>query len=204
MNETGPLSNSMSRRGARAALRAFGTLAFVLTFSAMVNAAPPHVFAPGDKLASADLNQNFSDLNGRVSNLEAPPAFLQSVSSAPETAGGLGEPHAYSAIAVMITPGTWLIEAHATIFTTMSTDGVQLGLRNVTTSADIEPSRSGAVQTTAASSAVALSTTAVVSVGVPTAIQMKAYPNGSSVVNFGSTVLTGFAAQQRLSAVKLR
>ena len=192
-----------ARARARVALRAGGALAFLLTFSAIVNAAPPHVWAPGDKLASADLNKNFSEVDARLATIEAPPAFLQSVSGVAE-AGGIGEAYVYSAVSVLLTPGTWLVEAHATISTTMSTDGVQLGLRNTTTSTDIDPSRSAAAQTTAVDVAVALTTTAVVTVATATEIQMKAYPHGTSVVHFGSANLPGFTEKQRLFAVKLR
>lgn len=58
------------RPGRSMTLRIGGALFFLIGFGTVVNAAPPHTFAPGETLTAANLNQTFNDLDGRIKKLE--------------------------------------------------------------------------------------------------------------------------------------
>jgi hypothetical protein len=63
------------RSGPRRGLtfRVAASLVFLVASSAVVNADPPHVFAPGETLTAANLNAGFAALDQRVSKLEKGP-----------------------------------------------------------------------------------------------------------------------------------
>jgi len=164
-------------------------------------AAPKHTFVSGAKVSAADMNENFADLDARLAKLEV----AQDVESMSVTneAGMLSTDYVYTAATITLTPGTWLVEAHATLYSTGNADGKALGLFDGTNNVDIPASKSGIADAVAVNVPQSFATSKVITVTAPTIIRMKAYRNGGSILNFGY-LNTGIAPAQRLLAVRLK
>ena len=134
-----------------------------------------------------------------------PTVVLEAFSDVAESEPTAGVPLVYSHALVNLTPGTWLVEASATVFATGNADEIGLSLFDVTTNVDI-PGSLGGIASSSINQNVPLSTSKSITVSVPTLIEMKATANGGSVVNFGN--LGGGAGlktgQMRIFAIKVQ
>lgn len=127
--------------------------------AAVALAAVPKTFVGGETLTAADLNANFTALDGRATALEASTADLEgrlgSVEAAPTsitvagTAAEVGtasnSPTIYSHADLVLPAGTWLVQGYAALMIAVNDDGVGLGLFDVTANADV-PSSFGAIE----------------------------------------------------------
>lgn len=188
----------------------------------------PNTFEAGQTLKAADLNENFTALEARaaaaedaaqdalerVATLEAAPEYLVETASDGQT-GEYAEDVVYEAMEVTLQPGTWLVEATATLSTTSQSDAVQLGLWNHTTGAEVAASRGAAATSEALEggyfcgaqpcSVVPTSASAVLTVTTPTTIRVKGYRNGSSTLTVGRPIdAVVLAPLNRISALRLR
>lgn len=186
-----------------------GAFLFIIGLCAVVNAAPAHTSSRGEILTATNLNETFSGLDARIAKVEAlPEAPLESVSDAPATGtiptgGADGTPLVYPGVTLTLTPGTWLVEAYASVYPTGNRDTLQLGLYNATTNAQVSQSRSG-VGVVELGMLIPLFTSKVLTVSTKTDIRMIAYPNGSSAPNVGGAGSIRLPEPQRMTAVKLR
>jgi hypothetical protein len=154
----------------------------------------------GQALKAADLASNFTSLDARVGTLEQAPTVLESASDT-DLAGAMSTNTLYTPVSLTLTPGTWLVQAFATLSSTMNSDQKALGLYNETAGADVPNSRSG-IGTATMGDSESYTTSKVIVVVADTVIRMKAFRQGASIVNFGSAaVMTG--GRQRMLAVKL-
>ncbi len=216
------LSKSWKRSRARRGWMTALTVPIVVGAAAIASADVPKTWSGGETLTAVDLNANFDALDAaiaalgqRVEALEAPPTVLEATSSTSETSE-LSQDLVYQSMELALSPGTWRIDAFATVATTVRPDGVQIGLWDDTNGEEIQGSR-GPYGTTVSSSpyglfepcdgsitfcsALPLTTSKVVTLNVATTIRLAAFRNGDSRVQ-----LTPGAVVQpahRLVATKL-
>jgi hypothetical protein len=178
-----------------------GACAAIVLGASVAYAAVPNTFTDGDALSAQKMNDNFTSLDTRLTKLEAPPVTLEQQSTS-ALVGTLGAPLVYTNAKITLTPGTWLIEASTTVFTTSNGDSVALSLYDATAGADV-PSSAGPInQGAGVGLSFPLTTSKIMTVAANTDIEMKASPNGSSTINFNFT--GNLTAAHRLSAVRLR
>jgi hypothetical protein len=183
-------------RGAFIAGAMIGTLGI-----GVAAAAPKHTFVSGTKVSAADMNENFADLDARLAKVEVA-QDVEAMSVANET-GMVSTDYVYTAATITLTPGTWLVEAHATLYSTGNPDGKALGLFDATNNLDVPASKSGVAEAVGVNTAQSFATSKVITVTAPTVIRMKAYRNGGSILNFGY-LNSGLVPAQRLLAVRLK
>jgi hypothetical protein len=110
----------------------------------------------------------------------------------------------YTSLSLALTPGTWFVQAFATLSSTDNRDAKALGLYNETAAADVASSRSG-ISVANLGEPESFTTSKVIVVAVNTVIRMKAFRNGNSRVNFAPTAALGLlAGRQRMIALKLK
>src|SRR4051812_38193864 len=86
--------------------------------SAIAYASVPHMFATNETLTADNLNGNFNALDSRLSAVEttAGSAFgVLEMASDVNQAGAMGADLVYTAVSLTLTPGTWLVEAYASV-----------------------------------------------------------------------------------------
>jgi hypothetical protein len=178
-----------------------GACAGIVLGASVAYATVPNTFMDGDVLSAQKMNDNFTSLDTRVTKLEAPPVTLEQQSTS-ALAGTLGTPLVYTNAKITLTPGTWLIEASATVSTTNNADSVALSLYDVTGGADVPTSAGPINQGAGVGLTFPLTTSKILTVAANTDIEMKASQNGSSTINFNFT--GNLTAAHRLSAVRVR
>jgi hypothetical protein len=177
---------------------------------AALAATVPHMFGSGTVISSSAVNDNFASLDSRSNALEAANATAAKVlttSSSTTLTLAASSDGPYAGLALTLPAGTWLVQGQATLFTTVSSDFVRLGLYNGTTAAAIAGSISPATITASVNAGVALFTPPVViTVTASTTIQLMGYRNGASTLSFGAptNLSTATAADtQRITAISL-
>lgn len=182
----------------RQRMAAIAAVALVVVGTAGVAFAGPLVtFNPGDPLKAADLNNNFDGLDARIGTLETTaPTSLEATSNTPESSSAVSADLVYQSASLNLTPGTWLVEGSASVFTTYAADAVQVGLWDDTSSAEVPNSR-GPVQVTAPvggascngpysnCTSVAAHSSALITISSNTTVKIKAFRNGTSRVWIG-------------------
>lgn len=154
--------------------------------------------ANGQTVSAAQLKQNLDEIQTRLVALEAP-SIVEATSDAPNW-GSQGQDFVHPSLFLDLQPGTWLIQAHATVNTLYNTDAVALALYNGTTATEVTASRGGVDNTN--DGAVALTTSKAVTITSPTRFYIKGIRNGASAVYFGfGGNITG---HHRMSAVRIR
>lgn len=182
-----------------------GLSAGVLGLSALAYATVPNTFNAGDPLSSSKVNANFTQLDTRLAALEKPstPNFIEQESDSKQT-GSLGRPLVYTGVQLSLGPGTWLVNAFATVYSTVAPDGLVLGIYDATAGSEVAQSRGGVMDTRATDTTTWLQTSKVITLTATHTIEMIVIPNGRSTPNFGgagtAVVLSG---QQRMYAVQL-
>lgn len=177
----------------------------------LATAEVPHTFEPGQTLTAADLNENFNDLDTRVSQVEAVPTSLTVTGTAAQNGTVAYAPTVYTHADLVLPPGTWLVQGYAGLTLALNDDGVGLGLFNVTANANV-PNSVGPIQTLRASDPyqVGLSTAqTLITVSAPTTLRLKAIQNGNSIptfFDFDNPLVAPLAAlgPHKLTAIKLR
>jgi len=179
--------------------------AVVIAGAAVVYASVPHAFVTNETLTADNLNNNFAALDTRVTTLETGATAIGSVlemASDVNQTGAASADLVYASVSVTLTPGTWLVEAYASLSANV-VEGVELGLYDTTNSADIPNARGGVMAATLANNPVALHTSKVLTVTAATTIQIKGYRNGASTLTFGyANALAG--GRNRIMAVRLK
>lgn len=170
----------------------------VVGIAAAAQADVPKVWTAGEVLSAEALNLDFSALDERLTALEsAAPTVIEATSETTESSTAVYTDVVYQALSIDLTPGTWRVDALATLTTTVSPDAVQIGLWNDTTGEEIAASRSPMASTVSfeaggagsycpnGCSAVSVSTSKVITVTAPTKVRIKAFRNGNSRVWVG-------------------
>ena len=177
----------------------------VFTFASVAFAGVPNTFTSGETLTAADLNANFTALDGRVTTLEAAPPIL-SLGSAAGEAGVTSTDTVYTHADLQVAAGTWLVFGNAVLEESFP-DDCALGLYDVTAGATI-PGSVGAPQAVQAGTAaqVGFTMSHVVTLAAPTTLRLVAWRNGASIVSFSDLTGTPAAAilPHKLEAVQLR
>ncbi|MFO0553433.1 MAG: hypothetical protein U0271_33935 [Polyangiaceae bacterium] len=202
-------------RAQRISAALIGAFLGVAVCAKLATAQVEHVFTPGQTLTAADLNENFNGLDTRVSQLEAAPTVLEASSDTTE-AGNVSENLVVQGMSLDLTPGTWRVDAFASVGTSVNPDSVQIGLWNATTDTEIQGARSPMAVSTSLSSnplapcdgtttfctTLAMTTTKIITVSTTTKIRLAAFRNGLSrvVLASGNSALS---AGHRLLATKL-
>ena len=174
----------------------------------------PNTFVAGQTLKARDLNANFAALDARIATFEAAPTHLVSTGNEVQT-GAYSADLVYEGMEVTLQPGTWLVDATATLSSSVQSDAVQLGLWDQTNAVDVPDSR-GASATSAALNGgdfcgagscllTPTSASAVITVAASTTVRVKAFRNGSSTLTVGppNTAIV-LAPLNRISALRLR
>lgn len=120
--------------------------------------------------------------------------------------GDLSTDLVYTSADLALVPGTWLVTAQASVFTTMNTDSVAIGIFDATRNADV-PQSVSAASVSAQSIPVGLTTSKVLTVSTDTILRIKAFRNGSSTPHIGTpppAVYIQSLKPQRISALKLK
>jgi hypothetical protein len=128
----------------------------------------------------------------------------------------------YQSISVELSPGTWRVDAFATLTTTVSPDAVQIGLWDDSSGTEVGGSRSPVATTvsysaagglegcdgTSVSCSIVMATTSkVMTITEPTTIRLGAFRNGDSRVWIGAhdpNDIVSLPSQNRLVATRLR
>jgi hypothetical protein len=180
-----------------------------------------HVWKEGETLTAGDLNANFgslADLNvkldARVAGLETM-TYLTSTNDKLES-GAMYADLVYQSVSLDLEPGTWRVDAFASLFTYVNPDAVQIALWDDTNSVEITGSRSPPVETNARGgpgcngvysecSLASVSTASVITVAAPTKIKIKVFRNGASQVGIGQVgPLLVLPASNRITALRLK
>jgi hypothetical protein len=213
---------SWKRSGVRRGWMTALTVPIVVGAAAIASADVPKTWVAAETLTAVDLNANFDALDAaitaladRVEALEAPPTVLEATSSTSEISAA-SQDLVYQSMELALPPGTWRIDAFATVETTINPDGIQIGLWDDTNGEEIAGAR-GPYGTTASDSpsgisapcdgtttfcsALPLTTSKVVTLNAATTIRLAAFRNGYSRVRLtpGAVVQPG----HRLVATKL-
>lgn len=185
--------------------------------AAVASADVPHSWRSGELLTAADLNANFEALDERLTDLQSPRVVEDSsddVESSPAAYSDL----VYQGMSLELTPGTWQIDAQATMSSSINADQVQMALWDDTNEEEIPDARSPlaysiSVGATGAGAScpqgcasVNVTTSKVVVITEPTTIRILAVRNGNSRVWVGqqdpnNLIVLPYA--NRMSAVRL-
>jgi hypothetical protein len=193
-------------------LLAAAAIPALLLGGAVAYASVPKTWTAGEALKAAELNGNFSDLDSRVTAIEQKaPKHLVATSEVSESSA-MSADLVYQSMALDLTPGTWLVQASATVTTTVNADGVQISLWDDTNGAELPMSRSPVATTMGfvdnvtcnqGCSAIAATTLRVVTVTANTKVRLKAHRNGGSKVWVGTPTPGALPRAHRLTAVQL-
>jgi hypothetical protein len=195
------------------AVKVIVPVALIVTSGAAL--AVPKSFSAGETLTAAKLNENFSDLNERVTELEKP-TYVTAEASALETPGPSAD-LVYQAMHLDLTPGTWLVTAQASVRLGIQPDTIQLALWNDSAKLEVPGSRgpwgeSKSINTANdcdypddKCSSAGLTTTTIVTVSADTALRVKVLRNGYSQLYVGGTTAggVGVPGTNRMTAVRL-
>jgi hypothetical protein len=174
---------------------------FMFTTGLLVGGCAASADEPMDHASTATHAAEETVLSQRVSTAAISARVFEAFSDTNEI-GTRGHDFVYPDMALNLPPGTWLIEAEATVFTNDVPDAANLGLYNATNGTDVLASRSGVGITPSAGWTVPLHASKVVTLSVPAVIQIKAFRNGSSTPGFGYPLALA-GGRQRLFAVEL-
>jgi hypothetical protein len=105
----------------------------------------------------------------------------------------------YDAMSITLTPGTWVVDGFATLYSTSAADTMALALYNVTDGAEVSNSRSGAISAPSMSYPLSFSTESVVTVTANKVIKLYGLRNGASTINWDYSG-AGLPNTQRLTA----
>lgn len=162
----------------------------VTVAGAIAVAAAPPPFVAGETLTATNLNASFDAITARVAALEAPPATVTAHGRAPQP-GTLATDTIYTHADLALTPGSWLVVGNA-ILSTSYADLDGLGLYDATAHADVPDSiRDAHVVAAGTGQSSGFSTTQIVTVTVPTTLQLKAFRHGSSAISFADLTMNG-------------
>lgn len=131
----------------------------------------------GSAILASDHYAAFANIN----ELRDTPSFLTDSDTATET-GGASADFTYSAAEITLTPGTWLVQAGASLDCSSGSDAVAVAIWNQTTSAEVTNSAGavGGASTTQRESCVSRVVEMVVSTN--TAVRPRCKRNGASTI----------------------
>lgn len=143
-------------------------------------------------------------MTGPAGTIDA--TYLEAASSA-VLDGTVSADLIYTSADLTVGPGTWLVTAQASVFTTTNPDAVALGIFDATKNADVPQSVSAGGSTPAVNLIVALTTSKVITLTNQTILRIKAFRNGVSTPHIGtpapSSVIQALKPQ-RIWALKLK
>ncbi|MEY3745080.1 MAG: hypothetical protein RLZ48_758 [Actinomycetota bacterium] len=137
--------------------------------------------APGDVLRANSGTAAYNNVIGNLGELRDTPSFLTASSTNTET-GGANADFTYSAAEITLTPGTWLVQAGASLTNTATSDSASVSLWNQTAGSEV--SNSTGVQSTTTTTFISGILSRVVSVTVTsnTAYRVRCKRNGASTI----------------------
>jgi hypothetical protein len=155
-----------------------------------------------------------------ANSLVAPPNWITSESPVVEKGSAAGMDLVYQSASVTLTPGTWLVQGSATLFSIGPSDGVELSLWDDTNSVEVRFSRSPLGVSLGSGTSMAcdgvttfcvpvpMETSAVMVVTATTTVKLKAYRNGGSTIQVGDSGATSagtlaLPVKQRILALQL-
>ena len=147
--------------------------ALLLAAGAIAYANVPNVFNQGDPLSASKMNANFTHLDARLTALEVPstPTFTEQESDMSQI-GAYATPLIYENIKLVLSPGTWLVNAFATAYTTGARDTVVLGLYDATAGSEIAQSRGAIADTQSINAITRLHTSKIITLNAAHTIQI--------------------------------
>lgn len=148
------------------------------------------------QVADSRAQENFDQLASVLATTVAP-----ATSSAVQGPSTVGTDLVYTAIDLVLKPGTWLVYGQATLVSQTAADGKQLGLFNVTANADVPNSKGPAGGAATTNAPEPYTTMTVVTLATESTLRLKGFRNGASQIQIGFGFV--FTAMQRMLAVRM-